>query len=148
MLEFIRAAAGPPPTPPLHSADLFATLLRFSRVAVYLCIQNVAWMNWLRKNGTWFLLLTMLCIAAPRTLLHDCNNAAHPESAVDHHSDEEALDHAPCQLCDFSATPGIEASAPMTVALEEWQLAPETRFLLSHTAAAFHSTQLRGPPAA
>lgn len=134
-------------TPPVPSANLFATLLHFSPTAVYLWIQNVAFMNWLRKNGTWFLLLTMLCIAAPRTLLHDCNKAAHSESVVDHHSGEEALDHAPCQLCDFSATPGIEASAPMTISLEEWHPVPETRFLLSHTIAAFHSTQLRGPPA-
>ena len=105
-------------------------------------------MNWLRKNGTWFLLLTMLCIAAPRTLLHDCNKAAHSETSVDHHSGEEALDHAPCQLCDFSATPGIEASAPATISFTEWHPEQEARFLMARTVAAFHATPLRGPPAA
>lgn len=74
-------------------------------------------MKALHTYGTWMLLLTMLSIAAPTTLLHKCNMTRETEVTATHHHGEDAVDQAPCQLCDLGATPGLKATAPAALVL-------------------------------
>ena len=96
-------------------------------------------------------LLGMLCIHAPKALMHDCvhETKCHNLSCCDHNPEEHALsiDIADCELCTYTFHSIDTPNFPLVLMSAAPSYAPLVMHPFSVSTGTVHNLQLRGPPA-
>ncbi len=105
----------------------------------------------MRRFLLFCVLFGILCIHAPRTLLHDCvhETQCHNLSCCDHNPEEQdlSIDIADCDLCAYTFHSLDTPNFPLVLMSAAPSYAHITVQPFSVSTGTAHNLQLRGPPA-
>ena len=105
----------------------------------------------MRRFLLFYVLLGMLCIHAPKDLLHDCvhETKCHNLSCCDQNPEEHdlSIDIADCDLCAYTFHSIDTPNFPLVLMSATPHYAPLVMQPFSVSTETAHNMQLRGPPA-